>query len=189
MNNNEIVNLIYEKELEIKKLKIEIEELKDKLNKPIINDTELSLTREEKVKVFMNYFRGRDDVYPYLSIDKNNPKIKYYIPACVNEWKQGVCNKTMGKKCKNCQYRENKPLSKEVIYNHMYGNNPIGIYPLLENDTCYFLSLDFDNKNTNNDIKNDVLAFASICDEYKIPIAIERSRSGNGIHIWIPCSI
>ena len=57
MNNNEIVNLIYEKELEIKKLKIEIEELKDKLNKPIINDTELSLTREEKVKVFMNYFR------------------------------------------------------------------------------------------------------------------------------------
>ena len=148
MNNNEIVNLIYEKELEIKKLKIEIEELKDKLNKPIINDTELSLTREEKVKVFMNYFRGRDDVYPYLSIDKNNPKIKYYIPACVNEWKQGVCNKTMGKKCKNCQYRENKSLSKEVIYNHMYGNNPIGIYPLLENDTCYFLSLDFDNKNT-----------------------------------------
>ncbi len=101
MNNNEIVNLIYEKELEIKKLKIEIEDLKDKLNKPIINDTELSLTREEKVKVFMNYFRGRDDVYPYLSIDRNNHNIKYYIPACANEWKQGVCNKTMGKKHEN----------------------------------------------------------------------------------------
>lgn len=185
MNNNEIRNLINKKELEIKKLQVEVEELKRMLNQSTSDDTELSLSRNEKIKVFMNYFRGRDDVYPYLSIDKNNPKIKYYIPACVNEWKQGVCNKTMGKKCKNCQYRENKPLSKEVIYNHMYGNNPIGIYPLLENDTCYFLSLDFDNKNTNNDIKSDVLAFASICDEYEIPIAIERSRSGNGIHIWI----
>ena len=185
MNNNEIRNLINKKELEIKKLQVEVEELKRMLNQSTSDDTELSLSRNEKIKVFMNYFRGRDDVYPYLSIDKNNPKIKYYIPACVNEWKQGVCNKTMGKKCKNCQYRENKLLSKEVIYNHMYGNNPIGIYPLLENDTCYFLSLDFDNKNTNNDIKSDVLAFASICDEYEIPIAIERSRSGNGIHIWI----
>ncbi len=185
MNDNEIINLIHEKELEIKKLQIEIEELKNKLNKPIINDNELTLTREEKIKIFMNYFKGRDDVYPYLSIDKNNPKIKYYIPACVNEWKQGVCNKTIGKKCRSCQYRENKSLSKKVIYNHMYGNNPIGIYPLLENDTCSFLSLDFDNKSTNNDIKSDVLAFASICDEYEIPIAIERSSSGNGIHIWI----
>ncbi len=185
MNNEKIISLIHEKELEIKKLQIEVEELKDKLNKPIVSDTNLALSREEKVSIFMKYFRGRDDVFPYLSIDKNNPKIKYYIPACVNEWKHGVCNKAMRKKCKNCQYRENKPLSKDVIYNHMYGNKTIGIYPLLEDDTCYFLTLDFDNKNTDNDIKNDVLAFASICDEYGIPIAIERSRSGNGIHIWI----
>ena len=184
MNKNEIINLIHKKELEIKKLQIEIEELQQELNKSL-NKSKLSLTREEKVKIFMNYFRGRDDVYPYLSINKNNPKIKYYIPSCANEWKPGVCNKTMGKKCKNCQYRENKPLSKDVIYNHLYGNNPIGIYPLLENDTCYFLSLDFDNKNSNHDIKSDVIAFASVCDEYEIPIAIERSRSGNGIHIWI----
>ena len=56
------------------------------------------------------YFKGRDDVYPYLSVNKNDSSIKYYIPACVNEWKQGVCNKTMGKPCKNCKYRENKPI-------------------------------------------------------------------------------
>ena len=133
----------------------------------------------------MNYFKGRNDVYPYLSIDKNNPNIKYYIPACTNEWKNGVCNKTMGKKCKTCQYRENKPISKETIYKHMYGNYPIGIYPLLENDTCFFLSLDFDDKDSKKDIKSDVLAFASVCDKYEVPIAIERSRSGNGIHIWM----
>lgn len=185
MNNSEILNLIKEKELEIKKLQLEIDDLKKKHNGLITNTKENISSREDSVKVFMNYFKGRNDVYPYLSIDKNNPSIIYYMPACSNEWKNGVCNKTMGKKCKNCQYRENKPITKEVIYNHMYGDNPIGIYSLLENDTCYFLSFDFDDKDSGKDIKSDVLAFASVCDKYEVPIAIERSRSGKGIHIWI----
>ena len=185
MNNSEILKLIKVKELEIKKLQLEIDELKKQFNEITTNSSEDISSREDSVKIFMNYFKGRNDVYPYLSIDKNNPNIKYYIPACTNEWKNGVCNKTMGKKCKNCQYRENKPISKETIYKHMYGNYPIGIYPLLENDTCFFLSLDFDDKDSKKDIKSDVLAFASVCDKYEVPIAIERSRSGNGIHIWM----
>ena len=185
MNNSEILKLIKVKELEIKKLQLEIDKLKKQFNEITTNSSEDISSREDSVKIFMNYFKGRNDVYPYLSIDKNNPNIKYYIPACANEWKNGVCNKTMGKKCKNCQYRENKPISKETIYKHMYGNYPIGIYPLLENDTCFFLSLDFDDKDSKKDIKSDVLAFASVCDKYEVPIAIERSRSGNGIHIWM----
>lgn len=185
MNNSEILKLIKVKEIEIKKLQLEIDELKKQFNEITTNSSEDILSREDSVKIFMNYFKGRNDVYPYLSIDKNNPNIKYYIPACTNEWKNGVCNKTMGKKCKTCQYRENKPISKETIYKHMYGNYPIGIYPLLENDTCFFLSLDFDDKDSKKDIKSDVLAFASVCDKYEVPIAIERSRSGNGIHIWM----
>ena len=103
MSDNEIIRLINIKELEIRKLQCEVESLKKQLNKPSINKNELSLSREEKVQIFLGYFKGRDDVYPYLSIDKNNPNIKYYIPACANEWKKGICNKTMGKKCKNCQ--------------------------------------------------------------------------------------
>lgn len=184
MDEKQIKKLIETKQQEIKKLQEEIETLKSSL---ITNNSNINqeLTKEEKIEVFMNYFKGREDVYPYLSIDKNNPNIKYYIPACANEWKKGICNKTMAKKCKTCQYRENKTLSKEVIYNHMYKNQPIGIYPLLENETCYFLALDFDNKNTDNDIKSDVLAFTNICETYNIPIAIEKSRSGKGIHIWI----
>ena len=185
MNNSEILKLIKVKELEIKKLQLEIDELKKQFNKITTNSSEDISSREDSVKIFMNYFKGRTDVYPYLSIDKSNPNIKYYIPACANEWKNGVCNKTMGRKCKTCQYRENKPISKDTIYKHMYGNYPIGIYPLLENDTCFFLSLDFDDKDSKKDIKSDVLAFASVCDKYEVPIAIERSRSGNGIHIWI----
>ncbi len=185
MNDKEIFDLINLKESEIKKLQFEIEYLKKKLQDSKTSVIEDDLSRDDKVKIFMNYFKGRDDVYPYLSINKTNPKVKYYTPACLNEWKAGVCNKTMGRKCKTCQYRENKPLSKDIVYKHMYENGPIGIYPLLENDTCYFLSLDFDNKDTKKDIKSEVLAFASVCDKYEVPIAIERSRSGNGIHIWM----
>lgn len=195
MSEKEILEQISLKELEIKKLQSEIEELKNELVllrekdnqqfSEIKKEEQQLLSREEKVKIFMSYFKGRDDVYPYLSINKNNPNIKYYTPACINEWKKGVCNKTMGKKCKGCQYRQNKPLSKETVYKHMYENYPIGIYPLLENDTCYFLALDFDNKDADNDIKSEVLAFTKICDIYDIPFAIERSRSGKGLHVWI----
>ena len=185
MNRDEIISKIKEKEIEMNNIKNELDKLKKMLNNLDKKADSSSLSREEKVKIFMSYFKGRDDVYPYLSINKDYPNIKYYIPACLNEWKKNVCNKTMSKKCKTCQYRENEPLSKEVIYKHMYENKPIGIYPLLPDDTCYFLALDFDNKNSDNDIKEEVLAFLNICDEYKIPAVLERSRSGNGIHIWI----
>lgn len=100
MNNSEILKLIKVKELEIKKLQLEIDELKKQFNEITTNSSEDILSREDSVKIFMNYFKGRNDVYPYLSIDKNNPNIKYYIPSCANEWKNGVCNKTMGKNVK-----------------------------------------------------------------------------------------
>lgn len=184
MTSEDISNLIKEKEEQIKKLQYEINVLKQKL----INDSnkeKSTFTLEQKLEIFMDYFKGRDDVYPYLSINNNNPNVKYYIPACVNEWKKGVCNKTMGKLCKACQYRENKPISKDTIKNHIYDNKTIGIYPMLEDETCYFIAFDFDDKKNENHVKVDVLAFAKICDDYNIPIAIERSRSGKGIHCWL----
>lgn len=184
MTSEDISNLIKEKEEQIKKLQYEINVLKQKL----INDSnkeKSTFTLEQKLEIFMDYFKGRDDVYPYLSINNNNPNVKYYILACVNEWKKGVCNKTMGKLCKACQYRENKPISKDTIKNHIYDNKTIGIYPMLEDETCYFIAFDFDDKKNENHVKEDVLAFAKICDDYNIPIAIERSRSGKGIHCWL----
>ena len=185
MNKEKIINLISSKKEQVNKLLQEIVELEKKLNNIDNNELTKVLSIEEKVTIFSEYFKGRDDVYPYLSIDKYNPNKKYYIPACINEWKNGVCNKTMGKSCKTCQYRQNKPLTNEVIKNHMYSNHPIGIYPMLDDETCYFLAFDFDDKKNELNIKEDVLAFASVCDKYNIPISLERSRSGKGIHAWL----
>ena len=181
MKNNEIIAMINEKKKQIELLNKEIY----LLEKSLVNSSKNNFTLEDKLDLYMNYFRGRDDVYPYLSFDKNDPKIKYYSPACLNEWKPSVCNKLMKKKCRNCQYRENKPLTMEVIKNHIYNNKPIGIYPMLEDETCYFLAIDFDDKKDDNHIKEDVLAFAKVCDNYNVPLAIERSMSGKGIHCWI----
>lgn len=182
MEKKEIINLIKQKELQVQRLNKEIIELNNELKK--VNNTQ-TISIEEKVKIFANYFKGRDDVYAYLSIDKSNPNKKYYIPKCINEWNKLVCNKTMGKSCKNCQYKELKPLTLEVIKDHIYGNTTIGLYPMLKDETCCLLAFDFDNKENQNDIKEDVLAFSSICDSFNIPIAIEKSRSGKGIHVWI----
>lgn len=184
MTDEEIIKIVKEKQLQIQLLNKEIEELK-KLYYEKRSDIKLEMSKEEKIDIFANYFRGRDDVYPYLSINKNNPNIKYYIPSCVNEWKNRVCNKTMGKPCKTCQYRENKPIDLNVLRNHLFNNKTIGIYPMLEDDTCYFLAFDFDDKKDENHIKEDLLAFAKICDDFNIPMAIERSRSGKGFHCWI----
>lgn len=171
MTNDEIINLIKLKEKEIL-------ELKNKLNN---NETKV-YTIEEKLNIYTNYFKGRKDVYSYLSIDKKNTNIKYYVQACSNEWKKKICNKAMGKSCKTCKYKINKPLSRETIKNHIYNNKTIGIYPLLPDESCYFLVFDFENS---NDLKGDVLAFSKICDDYNIPIAIEKNRLGNGIHCWL----
>ncbi len=184
MQINDIIETINKKTLEAKKLINEINDLK-KLLSSYDNQSKANFTDEEKINIFMNYFKGRDSVYPYLSIDKKDQSKKYYIPKCANEWKQNICYKAMGKKCKDCPYWADKPIDKEVIRNHLFNNNTIGIYPLLEDETCYFLAFDFDDKKNENYIKEDVLAFTKVCDEYNVPVSIERSRSGHGIHLWI----
>ena len=186
MTKESIINLINEKENELRRLQEEINSLNKQLE---IYDNSTSepvgiLSKEEKIKVFMDYFKGRDDTYQYLSIDKNNPNKKYYIPACINEWKNGICNKTMRKPCKTCKYRENKPLTYDAYEKHLSGET-IGIYPLLDDETCYFLVFDFDDKLEEKNIKDDVLAFWSVCDEFNVPISVEKSRSGKGFHVWL----
>ena len=57
----------------------------------------------------------------------------------------------------------------------------MGVYPMLADNTCSFLAADFDE----GEWRRDVSAFRETCQRHKIPVAIERSRSGNGAHAWI----
>lgn len=183
MDRIEIIKRIENNNKKIKELEEENKELLLKIDSS--NAEDKVYTIEDKVKIYSSLFKGREDVYAYYAENKNDSNKKYYIPACLNEWKYGVCNKTCGKSCKECLNRINSPLDLNVIKNHMYNGKTIGIYPLLDDDTCYFLAFDFDNKKDNKYIEEDVLAFVSICKKYQVPYSIEKSRSGKGIHIWI----
>ena len=137
------------------------------------------LTTDEKVALFRRLFRGRTDVYPIRWESKSTGK-SGYAPACANEWRAGVCEKPRIK-CADCGNRLLIPLSDSVIYDHLAGKCTVGVYPLLTDDTCYFIAADFDDA----EWKQDAAAFARSCHELGVPVALEISRSGNGAHAWI----
>ena len=146
---------------------------------------ESSLSKPQKVALFRGLFSGRTDVFPERWENKSKGK-SGYSPTCANLWVAGLCNK-MNIKCSDCCNRKLVPLSDLILYEHLIGKRTIGVYPLLTDDTCNFLAVDFDEA----DWKSDALAFRQSCVELGVPVALEISRSGNGAHIWIffSCSV
>ncbi len=137
------------------------------------------LSTAEKVALFRRLFRGRTDLYPIRWESKTSGK-SGYAPACGNEWRAGVCEKPRIK-CGECNHRLLLPLSDAVIYEHLAGKRTIGVYPLMADDTCHFLAVDFDEA----DWREDAKAFYQSSHELGVPVALEISRSGNGAHAWI----
>ena len=138
-----------------------------------------NLSTAEKVALFRHLFRGRTDVHP-VRWESATTGRSGYAPACANEWRPGICEKPRIK-CADCGNRSLIPVSDAVIYSHLAGEKTIGVYPLLPDDTCYFLAVDFDKAEWREDAK----AFVQSCHELDVPVALEISRSGNGAHAWI----
>jgi superfamily II DNA or RNA helicase len=147
--------------------------------KPAFRETDSSLTTDQKVALFIRLFRGRTDVFPIRWESKKTGK-SGYSPACLNEWAPGLCDKPRTK-CSDCSNRSLRPLTEVIVYDHLAGNHTIGVYPLLVDDTCHFLAVDFDEA----DWREDARAFMQSCRELGVPAALEVSRSGNGAHAWI----
>ncbi len=138
---------------------------------------DIPTTTEGKISLFRQLFRGRDDVYPKLWISTKTGR-KGYSPACGNEWVRGVCEKPRVK-CSECPNQAFQPLNDQIFLDHLQGRHTIGVYPLLKDETCWFLAADFDKESW----LNDVAAFVDTCRNLGIPTAVERSRSGNGAHV------
>jgi len=114
---------------------------------------------QEKIKLFRSFFRARTDVYARFWIDFKTKK-SGYVPV----------------------YRLNNPtqgLNNQVIFRHLIGKEAIGIYPLLPDNTTFFLAVDFDKDNwlTN---ANQLIKAAHDCN---LSCYLERSKSGNGAHV------
>ena len=145
-------------------------------------------TLQEKVAIFQNLFQGRDDVFAKRWYSSTTQKSGYQ-PVCTREWNREFCDKRKYK-CADCPNRQFAPLTYNDFFNHLAGKDAcgrdvIGLYPTRKDNTCCFLCTDFDDKSCEHGYKNDVLAFVNVCKTWNAPCYIERSRSGNGAHVWI----
>jgi superfamily II DNA or RNA helicase len=140
---------------------------------------------ELKIRLFRSLFRGREDVYPRRFESRRTGK-SGYAPDCANEWVRGICEKPRIK-CAECPHRRFLPVTDDVIRWHLSGEDAqrepfvAGIYPLLLDETCFLLAVDFDKA----DWQADATAFLAACHRLDVPAALERSRSGRGGHVWI----
>ena len=143
--------------------------------KSVVNNTSDS---SAKIHLFISLFKGRGDVYAKRWENKNKG-ISGYSPVCLNQWQAGVCKKPKVS-CSKCENKDYAALDENAIENHLRGNIVAGVYPMLQDETCHFLAVDFDEA----DWQNDISVFRDICIELSIPVAVERSRSGKGGHVW-----
>ena len=142
---------------------------------------------DEKVALFASLFRGRMDVYA-RGWENRRVGRSGFQPACANEWAAGLCDKRRNK-CGSCPNREFLPLTSAVIRDHLRGEREeergrefvVGVYPLLADETCCFLALDFDGPTWEDDSTEPSVAGR----ELGLPVALERSRSGKGAHVWL----
>ena len=153
----------------------EAEESAPEARGPITNRSSTA----EKVALFRSLFRGREDVYPKRWENARTQRAGY-APVCGNEWKPGICGKP-SVRCGVCPHQDFLPVSDDAVEGHLRGRHTIGVYPMLPDDTCRFLAADFDKATWQRDAE----AFLEACRSKGVPAALERSRSGNGGHVWI----
>lgn len=132
-----------------------------------------------KLALFRSLFRGREDVY---AVRWENPDGRTgYMPKADRDWKAYYASRPEDRKKVDRKTRTFHPLTDEVVRQHLAGELTVGAYPLLPDETCWFLAVDFDKKTW----QEDAAAFLGTCQELDVPAALERSRSGNGGHVWI----
>ncbi len=115
-------------------------------------------TPTDKVRLFISLFRGRPDVFPTRFVSKKTGK-PGYAPACSNKWEPGLCALRSGGKCGECANQSFLPVGDQVVLDHLQGRHVMGVYPLLPDETCWFLAADFDKSSW----QEDVIAFAETC--------------------------
>ena len=124
---------------------------------------------EEKVALFRALFRGRDDVYA-LRWENARTGRKGWSPAVKGGWVNA-----------RKPDREHLPMGDRVVADHLGGVHHAGLYPLLDDDSCQLLACDFDGPGW----ALDALAYLDAAQAAGVPVVLERSRSGDGGHVWV----
>jgi superfamily II DNA or RNA helicase len=135
-------------------------------------------SKVEKIFLFRSLFAGRGDVFPRFWRNRKTGK-QGYSPACANEWIDGVCGKPKVR-CGECPRQAFTEVTDQVILDHLQGRHVMGVYPLLKDGSCRFLAVDFDQGGW----EEDVAAYVGVARRMGLRPGVERSRSGDGAHVW-----
>ncbi|WP_163325539.1 DEAD/DEAH box helicase [Draconibacterium mangrovi] len=136
------------------------------------------MVAENNIDLYKSLFRGRTDIY---AVRWEKDGRSGYIPAYKVDWTDYNRHKAQGGTFKNYKNKEYLPFDNSAIESHFSGKETCGIYPLLEDNTSFFIVVDFDKQNW----KETILKLYDTCSIFKIPSYIERSRSGYGGHLWV----
>lgn len=153
-------------------------ELRVPVQRPVAPPTS-KLSSDSKVRLFRELFRGREDVY--AARWESSDGRKGYTPKSERDWKAYYAAAPQDRQRVDRETRKYLPLTDDVLRAHLKGEIVVGVYPLLRDETCWFLAADFDKATW----RDDCHAFLETCHQWKVPASLERSRSGNGGHIWI----
>ena len=132
----------------------------------------------QNIELYKSLFRGRDDIY---AVRWERDGKSGYMPAYEVDWSNYEKHKLQGGTFANYKDKKLQPYNDSAIKIHLEGKAIHGIYPLLEDNTSYFITVDFDKTNWDKSI----IKLYEVCKEYEIQSYTEKSRSGNGGHLWI----
>ena len=122
-------------------------------------------TPTEKVTLFRSLFRGREDVFPIRFVSKKTGK-PGYAPACANKFVRGVCELPRIK-CGECPNQAFLRTDDEAVLDHLRGRHVMGVYPLLEDETCGLLAADFDKASWKDDVSTRPASRPTRCSSTK----------------------
>jgi len=140
---------------------------------------QIKLSTDEKIALFLSYFRGRDDIFAERYETKDGKS--GYAPLCLNKFDPFLCGLLKKTPCRLCPNRRYRGLTDGDFHDHLSGKRSLGIYPLIDGDFCYFLALDFDEGNFFENAQQYRLAAA----RHGFDCGVEISRSGKGAHCWL----
>jgi len=134
--------------------------------------------KDDRLNLYKSLFKCREDVFT-LRWEKGGKS--GYMPAYGFDPHRYRLHQIKGGTFQTFTDKTYQPLTDAHLIKHLKGEQVIGLYPLLQDNTSWFIAADFDEA----DWIEECRTFIKICEEHDIPAYLERSRSGKGGHVWI----